>query len=93
MKLRGAVVLLAVVPLSALAQDPFSQSDPFEQRFKAKPNFQIKFHAPEKGGEVRLAARGGAQRLDVVVFAFEVGARESGLSCIPVFQANAMKVG
>ena len=54
MKLPGAVVLLAVLPLSALAQDPYSQADPFEQRFKAKPNFQIKIHPPEKGGEVRL---------------------------------------
>ena len=44
----------SVSTLAALAQDPFSRRDPFESRFKAKPNFQIKFKAPEKGGEVRL---------------------------------------
>jgi LPS-assembly protein len=53
-KLLGAALLLAVSPLAALAQDPYSQADPFESRFKAKPNFQVKFKVPEKGGEVRL---------------------------------------
>jgi LPS-assembly protein len=44
---------LSILLLSAsflAAQD----ADPFESRFKARPNFQIKFHVPEKGGEVRL---------------------------------------
>ena len=36
-------------PLAALAQDPFSQADPFESRFQAKPNFQIKFQRPGEG--------------------------------------------
>jgi len=31
--------------------------DPFESKFKEKPKFQIKFHAPEKGGEVKLTTR------------------------------------
>jgi LPS-assembly protein len=31
--------------------------DPFESRMKAKPSFQIKFKAPEKGGEVKLTTR------------------------------------
>jgi len=56
-KARGAALLLLVFPLAALAQDPFSQGDPFESRFKAKPNFQIKFKAPEKGGEVHLSTK------------------------------------
>ena len=51
--LRAALLLLGPT-LAALAQDPFSGSDPYESRFKAKPNFQIKFKPPEKGGEVRL---------------------------------------
>ena len=50
----AAAVLLLVLPLAALAQDPYSQVDPFEARFKSHPNFQVKFHVPEKGGEVRL---------------------------------------
>jgi LPS-assembly protein len=54
-KALGAAVLLLVPTLAALGQDPFSGTDPYESRFKsAKPNFQIKFKAPEKGGEVRL---------------------------------------
>jgi len=53
-KALGAALLALGSSLAALAQDPYSQIDPFESRFKAKPNFQIKFHVPEKGGEVRL---------------------------------------
>ncbi|MGH9367364.1 MAG: LPS-assembly protein LptD [Thermoanaerobaculia bacterium] len=30
------------------------QTDPYESRFRTHPNFQIRFRAPEKGGEVRL---------------------------------------
>ena len=42
---------------SALAQDPGDQGDPFESRFEQRTNFQIKFKAPEKGGEVRLSTK------------------------------------
>lgn len=54
MKPVPAAVLFLGIPLAALAQDPYSQTDPFESRFKTHPNFQIKFHVPEAGGEVRL---------------------------------------
>jgi LPS-assembly protein len=47
-------LLLLLAATTALAQEPFSQSDPFESRFKQKSNFQVKFRTPEKGGEVRL---------------------------------------
>jgi len=51
------LILLGVfVPFGARhasAQDAFS-SDPFEAQFKARPNFQIKFRPPTRGGEVRL---------------------------------------
>ena len=57
MKVLRAALLVASSSLAALAQDPYSQGDPFESRFKAKPNFQIKFHVPEKGGEVRLSTK------------------------------------
>jgi len=56
-KVLRAALLVASSSLAALAQDPYSQGDPFESRFKAKPNFQIKFHVPEKGGEVRLSTK------------------------------------
>jgi len=49
-----AAGLLFLTTLAALAQDPFAQGDPYESRFKARPNFQIRFKTPEKGGEVRL---------------------------------------
>jgi len=39
---------------AALAQQPFQTTDPYESRFKVKPNFQIRFRVPERGGEVRL---------------------------------------
>lgn len=54
MKPALAAALFLGIPLAALGQDPYSQTDPFESRFKQRPNFQIKFHVPEKGGEVRL---------------------------------------
>ena len=54
MKASFAAGLLLLATLAALAQDPFSQGDPYESRFKARPNFQIRFKTPEKGGEVRL---------------------------------------
>ena len=50
----SAAVLFLVFTAAALAQDPYGQADPFESRFKTRPNFQIKFKPPEKGGEVRL---------------------------------------
>jgi LPS-assembly protein len=53
-KAVGAALLALGSSFAALAQDPYTQIDPFESRFKEKPNFQIKFHVPEKGGEVRL---------------------------------------
>ena len=53
----AAAVLSLVLPLAALAQDPYSQTDPFESRFKSHPNFQVKFRPPEKGGEVRIYSK------------------------------------
>jgi LPS-assembly protein len=50
-------LLLLLLASPALGQQTFSQPDPYESRFRTKPNFQIKFHAPEKGGEVRLYTR------------------------------------
>jgi len=53
----AAAVLFLVLPVAALAQDPYSQADPFEARFKSHPNFQVKFRPPEKGGEVRIYSK------------------------------------
>jgi lipopolysaccharide assembly outer membrane protein LptD (OstA) len=50
----AAAALALVSTAAALAQDPTNQADPFESRFKTRPNIQIKFKVPEKGGEVRL---------------------------------------
>jgi len=50
-------VLFFLLSLGAAAQQPFGTTDPFESRFKTKANFQIRFKAPEKGGEVRLYTR------------------------------------
>jgi LPS-assembly protein len=55
LSLSTALVLLVASSLSA--QEPFGTTDPFESRFKAKSNFQIKFKAPERGGEVKLSTR------------------------------------
>ena len=52
---RAAAFLLFLAPAVLLAQDV--SSDPFEQRFKERPNFQIRFKPPEKGGEVRLTTK------------------------------------
>ncbi len=57
MKALSAAGLLFLTSLSALAQDPFAQGDPFESRFKTKPNFQIKFKTPGKGGDVKLTTK------------------------------------
>lgn len=57
MKPLGAIGLTGLsllISAASLAQDPFAQGDPFESRFRQRSNFQIKFKAPEKGGEVRL---------------------------------------
>jgi LPS-assembly protein len=53
-KALRAAGLVFLTSLAALGQDPFSQADPYESRFHTRPNFQIKFRTPEKGGEVRL---------------------------------------
>jgi LPS-assembly protein len=53
----GAPLLAAIaltLPIASLAQE---SSDPFESRFRQHPNFQIRFHVPEKGGEVRLTTK------------------------------------
>jgi LPS-assembly protein len=52
-RLGAAAFALAVSVSGTLAQDP-NQGDPFESRFQQRTNFQIRFKAPEKGGEVRL---------------------------------------
>lgn len=51
-----AAGLLCLLSLSALAQD-LSQGDPYEGRFKAQSNFEIKFRTPEKGGDVKLTTK------------------------------------
>ncbi len=53
----AALLLFFAAALPAAAQTPFGSSDPFESRFKTKPNFQIRFRVPEKGGEVRLTTK------------------------------------
>ena len=46
----------------SLAQATYNQStDPYESRFKQKSNFQVRFHAPEKGGEIRLYTKNPVQ--------------------------------
>jgi len=54
--LAAALLLLAFLPATSTAQQTFT-ADPYESRFRTKSNFQIKFHAPSKGGEVRLYTR------------------------------------
>jgi lipopolysaccharide assembly outer membrane protein LptD (OstA) len=53
--------LLILVATNLVGQEPFSQTDPFESRFKQKTNFQIRFRAPEKGGEIRLYTKNPVQ--------------------------------
>jgi len=55
--LAAAGSLFAAALILSAQQDPFSAGDPYESRFKTKPNFQIKFKAPEKGGEVHLSTK------------------------------------
>ncbi len=51
----AALVLVFLFACSSvLAQDPFGSADPFEGQFKVRPNFQVRFRPPTKGGEVRL---------------------------------------
>jgi len=52
--IRAAAAGFLFIVATAGAQEPFGTTDPFESRFKTKTNFQIRFKAPEKGGEVRL---------------------------------------
>jgi hypothetical protein len=42
-----------VIAATAFGQQSYS-ADPFESRFRQTSSFQIKFQAPQKGGEVRL---------------------------------------
>ena len=53
MRLLSAAALVSLLPAALMAQE----SDPFEARFRQRPNFQIKFKVPEKGGEVRLTTK------------------------------------
>ena len=55
--IRATAAGLLFIVAAAGAQEPFGTTDPFESRFKTKANFQIRFKAPEKGGEVRLYTR------------------------------------
>ena len=58
MRTSGPLAAILYLLAAALwAQDPFGTTDPFESRFKAKSNFQIKFKVPEKGGEVKLSTK------------------------------------
>ncbi len=54
---RGVALLGFLLASASPGQDPFGPSDPFESRFKTKPNFEIKFRVPEPGGEVRLTTK------------------------------------
>jgi LPS-assembly protein len=49
-------LLAGLAAPATLAQQSFS-SDPYESRFRQTSAFQIKFHVPEKGGEIRLYTR------------------------------------
>jgi LPS-assembly protein len=58
-RLRTVLAVLVAAGLLLAASDPAAAQDvdPFESRFKTHTNFQIKFRAPEKGGEVKLYTR------------------------------------
>jgi LPS-assembly protein len=53
----GFSVLAASALVSTPAAAQFGSQDPFESRFRTKPNFEIRFRVPEKGGEVRLTTK------------------------------------
>ena len=53
----AAAALLVVLSTPAVLLAQFGSQDPFESRFKTKPNFEIRFRVPEKGGEVRLTTK------------------------------------
>ena len=55
--LLAAGLLFSSTLLVSAQQDPFASGDPYESRFKTKSNFQIRFHAPQKGGEVHLSTK------------------------------------
>jgi LPS-assembly protein len=55
--LLASGLLFASAVLVSAQQDPFASGDPYESRFKTRSNFQIKFKAPEKGGEVHLSTK------------------------------------
>jgi LPS-assembly protein len=51
-----------LVAARSWAQATYTQStDPYETRFRQKSNFQVRFHAPEKGGEIRLYTKNPVQ--------------------------------
>jgi LPS-assembly protein len=56
-RLLAAGLLFSSALLVSAQQDPFASGDPYESRFKTKSNFQIRFHAPQKGGEVHLSTK------------------------------------
>src|SRR5262249_19043422 len=55
--IRGRFLASLLIGVAAASVAIGQDVDPFESRFKAKPNFQIRFRAPEKGGEVKLTTR------------------------------------
>ena len=55
--LAAGILFSSSLLVSAQQQDPFASGDPYESRFKTHSNFQIKFHAPQKGGEVHLSTK------------------------------------
>jgi len=55
--LAAGLLSLAASRIVFAQQDPFAAGDPYESRFKTRSNFQIKFHTPEKGGEVHLSTK------------------------------------
>ena len=55
--LAAGLLSLAASRIVSAQQDPFAGGDPYESRFKTRSNFQIKFHTPEKGGEVHLSTK------------------------------------
>ena len=54
--LAAGLLLASALTVSA-QQDPFAAGDPYESRFKQRSSFQIKFHTPQKGGEVHLSTK------------------------------------
>jgi LPS-assembly protein len=53
----AGLLFFSALLVSAQQPDPFASGDPYESRFKTRSNFQIKFHTPQKGGEVHLSTK------------------------------------